>query len=157
RLEDRPIRLFLTKDLHAVRRALISDIHGNLGALEAVLDDIRGRGISEIFCLGDIVGEGPNPRECIDRIMETCKLTLLGDQDQSTRLDPREFNLDRDHVASGVREQLIAALAQTRDDHRRAFLSALPSSYREGDFFFVHGSPRNPLSEYVFPEDIYNH
>ena len=45
-----------------MKRALISDIHSNLEALRAVLDDIRGQGVSEIFCLGDIIGYGPNPR-----------------------------------------------------------------------------------------------
>jgi len=49
-----------------VRRALISDIHGNLEALEAVLADIEQQDTDEIFCLGDIVGYGPNPRECLD-------------------------------------------------------------------------------------------
>ena len=61
-----------------MRRALISDIHGNLEALEVVLDDIKAQGITEIFCLGDVIGYGPNPRECIDRVMETCKVTLAG-------------------------------------------------------------------------------
>lgn len=49
-------------------RAIISDIHANLEALEAVLADIRQQGITEIFCLGDIIGYGPNPCECIDRV-----------------------------------------------------------------------------------------
>ncbi len=60
-----------------MRRALISDIHGNLEALEVVLNDIQGQGIREIYCLGDIIGYGPNPRECIDRVMEACSMTLL--------------------------------------------------------------------------------
>src|SRR3954453_18937359 len=65
-----------------VRRALISDIHGNLEALEVVLDDIKSQGITEIYCLGDIIGYGPNPRECIDLVMDHCKMTLLGNHDQ---------------------------------------------------------------------------
>ena len=76
-----------------MRRALISDIHGNLEALEAVLSDIQAQGITEIFCLGDIVGYGPNPRECIDRVMETCKVTLLGNHDQGAMFDPDGFNI----------------------------------------------------------------
>ena len=75
-----------------MRRALISDIHGNLEALEVVLDDIKAQGITEIFCLGDIIGYGPNPRECIDRVMETCKITLLGNHDQGAMFDPDGFN-----------------------------------------------------------------
>ncbi len=49
-----------------MKRALISDIHSNLEALEAVLEDIHQQGISEVYCLGDIVGYGPNPRECLE-------------------------------------------------------------------------------------------
>ena len=76
-----------------MRRALISDIHGNLEALEVVLDDIKSQGITEVFCLGDIIGYGPNPRECIDRVMETCKITLLGNHDQGAMFDPEGFNI----------------------------------------------------------------
>jgi predicted phosphodiesterase len=70
-----------------VKRAIISDIHSNLEALEAVLADIRGQGITEIFCLGDIIGYGPNPRECIDLAMK-CKKCLLGNHDQGALFDP---------------------------------------------------------------------
>ena len=52
-----------------MKYAIISDIHGNLEGLEAVLADIESQGISEIYCLGDIIGYGPNPRECIDQMM----------------------------------------------------------------------------------------
>ncbi len=62
-------------------RALISDIHGNLEALKEVLADIRSQNIDEIYCLGDIVGYGPNPAECIDLVEKRCKVTLLGNHD----------------------------------------------------------------------------
>jgi len=84
-----------------VRRALISDIHGNLEALEVVLEDIKAQGIDEIFCLGDIIGYGPNPRECIDRVRETCKVTLLGNHDQGAMFDPDGFNIGRSGRSSG--------------------------------------------------------
>ena len=70
-----------------MRRALISDIHGNLEALEAVFADIEAQHINEIFCLGDIVGYGPNLRECIDRVMKTCRVTLLGNHDHAALSD----------------------------------------------------------------------
>ena len=89
-----------------VRRALISDIHGNLEALEVVLDDIKAQGITEIFCLGDIIGYGPNPRECIDRVMETCKVTLLGNHDQGAMFDPDGFNIGAERAIFWTREQL---------------------------------------------------
>ena len=73
-------------------RAIISDIHGNLEALEAVLADIDSREISEIYCLGDIIGYGPNPRECIDLVRKSCQKSLLGNHDQAALFDPEGFN-----------------------------------------------------------------
>jgi predicted phosphodiesterase len=140
-----------------VRRALISDIHGNLEALEVVLDDIKSQGITEIFCLGDIIGYGPNPRECIDRVMETCKMTLLGNHDQGAMYDPDGFNIGAERAIFWTREQLESPHDRVNNERRWEFLGELPRSYRIDSFLFVHGSPRNPLSEYIFPEDIYNH
>ena len=73
-------------------RAIISDIHGNLEALESVLADIQDRGITEIYCLGDIVGYGPNPRECVDLVKQTCAQVILGNHDQGALFDPEGFN-----------------------------------------------------------------
>lgn len=140
-----------------MRRALISDIHANLEALEVVLDDIRSQGITEVFCLGDIIGYGPNPRECIDRVMESCRVTLLGNHDQGALFDPDGFNIGAERAIFWTREQLESPLDRANNERRWEFLGELPRTYRLGPFLFVHGSPRNPLSEYIFPEDIYNH
>ena len=135
-------------------RAIISDIHGNLEALEAVLEDIERRGIREIYCLGDIVGYGPNPRECIDLVMglEHC---LLGNHDQGALFDPEGFNAGAERAIFWTRRTLEAKV-DVKGDQRWEFLGELPRLRREADFLFVHGSARNPLNEYVFPEDIYN-
>lgn len=140
-----------------MRRALISDIHANLEALEVVLDDIKAQGITEIFCLGDIIGYGPNPRECIDRVMETCKLSLLGNHDQGALFDPDGFNIGAERAIFWTREQLERPDDRSNNERRWEFLGELVRTYRLESFLFVHGSPRNPLSEYIFPEDIYNH
>jgi diadenosine tetraphosphatase ApaH/serine/threonine PP2A family protein phosphatase len=139
-----------------VRRALISDIHANLEALEVVLDDIKDQGISEILCLGDIIGYGPNPRECIDRVMEHCRLSLLGNHDQGALFDPDGFNIGAERAIFWTRDQLESP-SDRANERRWDFLSELPRTHRIGPFLFVHGSARNPLQEYVFPEDIYNH
>jgi diadenosine tetraphosphatase ApaH/serine/threonine PP2A family protein phosphatase len=139
-----------------MRRAVISDIHGNLEALEAVLDDIRGQGIAEIFCLGDLVGYGPDPCECIDRVMETCRVVLMGDHDQQALSSDGPSAARADRVMLWTRQQLDLARDRANNVRRRAFLIARPSSHQDGLYLFVHGSPRNPLGEYVFPEDIYN-
>ena len=139
-----------------MKRALISDIHSNLEALSAVLADAKGQGVSEVYCLGDIVGYGPNPRECIDEVMN-CKVCLLGNHDQGALFDPEGFNTGAERAIFWTRQQLehpggSPAAAARRWD----FLGELPRHYQDGQYLFVHGSARNPLNEYVFPEDIYN-
>jgi predicted phosphodiesterase len=137
-----------------VPRAIISDIHANQEAFEAVLADIRQQGISEVFCLGDIVGYGPNPCECIDLAM-TCQKCLLGNHDQAALFDPEGFNAGAERAILWTRKTLEAA-AGPKAEQRWDFLGELPRTIRDGDFLFVHGSARNPLNEYVFPEDVYN-
>jgi predicted phosphodiesterase len=142
-----------------VRRALISDIHGNLEALETVLSDIEAQGITEIYCLGDIIGYGPNPRECIDRVIDSCQMTLLGNHDQGAMFDPDGFNIGAERAIFWTRSQLESSTDRSNNERRWEFLGELPRQYKHSKlpFLFVHGSPRNPLSEYIFPEDIYNH
>ena len=140
-----------------MRRALISDIHGNLEALEVVLEDIKSQKIDEIFCLGDVIGYGPNPRECIDRVMEHCQMTLLGNHDQGAMFDPDGFNIGAERAIFWTRDQLEIPHDRANNEKRWEFLGMLPRVHKLDPFLFVHGSPRNPLSEYIFPEDIYNH
>ena len=63
--------------------AIISDIHSNLPALEAVLKDISDKGIKMIFCLGDIIGYGPFPKECFDLVKSTCQIIIKGNHEDS--------------------------------------------------------------------------
>lgn len=134
--------------------AIISDIHGNLEALEAVLADIKQRNITEIYCLGDIVGYGPNPRECIDLVLDF-PLCLLGNHDQGALFDPEGFNAGAERAIFWTRKMLESGDPR-KNEQRWEFLGELPRMKRDGDYLFVHGSARNPLNEYVFPEDIYN-
>ncbi|WP_338540563.1 metallophosphoesterase family protein [Paenibacillus tundrae] len=64
------------------RIAIVSDIHGNMTAWEAVLNDIRSRGLKRIFCLGDLVGKGPDPVQVVDRVRETCEQVVRGNWDE---------------------------------------------------------------------------
>jgi predicted phosphodiesterase len=136
------------------KRAIISDIHANLEALDAVLADIAQQGITEIYCLGDIIGYGPNPRECIDRCRQL-NVCLLGNHDNGALFDPEGFSTGAERAIFWTRSQL-----ETNGDeanrHRWDFLASLPRTRTENGTMFVHGSPRNPLCEYVFPEDVYN-
>lgn len=137
-------------------KALISDIHGNLEALQAVLKDIEKHKVDEIYCLGDVVGYGPNPRECIDLIMK-CKMVLLGNHDQGAMFDPEGFNRPAEQAIFWTRAQLESPSEnRQKRDARWDFLAERPRVHKENGFLFVHGSARNPLNEYVFPEDVYN-
>lgn len=134
--------------------AIISDIHGNLEALTVVLEDIQAQGITDIYCLGDVIGYGPNPRECIDACRQF-NLTLLGNHDNGALFDPEGFSSGAERAIFWTRSQLEDKTIEGAQD-RWDFLARLPRTYRDGDIMFVHGSPRSPLNEYVFPEDIYN-
>ena len=140
-----------------MKRALISDIHGNLEALEAVLKDIRQVSVDEIYCLGDIIGYGPNPCECLDLVIKNCTSTILGNHDQAALFDPEGFNPMALQAIYWTRDQLdngpgSAATVNQRWD----FLGELPRQLDEGMLRFVHGSPRDPTNEYVFPEYVFD-
>jgi predicted phosphodiesterase len=139
-----------------VKRALIGDIHSNFEGLEAVLADIEKQSITEIYCLGDIIGYGPNPRECIDLVMRM-DVCILGNHDQGALFDPEGFNSGAERAIFWTREQLESPVGDPEENAKRwDFLGELPRNRRENGYLFVHGSARNPLNEYVFPEDIYN-
>jgi diadenosine tetraphosphatase ApaH/serine/threonine PP2A family protein phosphatase len=138
-----------------LKRAIISDIHSNFEAFDAVLSDIDSQKITEIYCLGDLVGYGPNPIECIDRMRSVAKVCLLGNHDLATLFDPEGFNNSAERAIFWTREQLENYNLPNANE-RWDFLNELPRIHREDDFIYIHGSPRNPLNEYVFQDDIYN-
>ena len=139
-----------------MKRAIVSDIHSNLEALTAVLADIAAQGVTQVFCLGDIVGYGPNPRECIDLAMQFHG-AVLGNHDQGAVLDPEGFSTGAERAIFWTREQLEDHDAdQPQMLKRLEFLFDLPRNRRENGTSFVHGSVRSPLNEYVFPEDVHN-
>lgn len=139
-----------------MKRALISDIHGNIEALTAVVADIQSQDISEVFCLGDVIGYGPNPCECIDKVMELTKMCILGNHDQGALFDPEGFSSGAERAIFWTRSQLERNNDGDKNVRRWAYLCELNRTYRDGDMLFVHGSARSPLNEYVFPEDVYN-
>ena len=135
--------------------AIISDIHGNLEALEAVLADIDRRGIREIICLGDVIGYGPNPRECIDLVAERCRLSLMGNHDYAVLFEPANFNAPAERAAFWTRSVLESEPKRERRNRRWEFLGGLPVRLKETDLLYVHASPRRPINEYLFPEDVF--
>lgn len=139
-----------------MKTAIVSDIHGNLAALEAVLEDIDQIGVDRIVSLGDVIGYGPNPNECLDQVMGF-EFSILGNHDSSALFDPEGFNVTAERAIFWTREQLESATDGHEAAHRRMeYLCKMPRAVEEEGVVFVHGSPRGPTNEYVFPEDVQN-
>ncbi len=135
--------------------AIISDIHSNVAALTAVLDDIDKRGIKEIFCLGDIVGYGPEPKTCLDIIIERQIISIMGNHDHAVFYEPTNFNAGAERASHWTRQCLEDEPDRKKRNQRWSFLGRLPVRLQMGSVLMVHGSPRKPVNEYVFPDDIY--
>jgi diadenosine tetraphosphatase ApaH/serine/threonine PP2A family protein phosphatase len=134
----------------AVRVAVISDVHANLYALEAVLAEIDREPPDAVWCLGDTVGYGPRPNECCELVRERADLVLAGNHDLlalgSAEVALGEFNPEAAEASRWTAEQL--------SDASRRFLGSLePTAEVEGAQLF-HGSPRDPVWEYVLTELI---
>jgi diadenosine tetraphosphatase ApaH/serine/threonine PP2A family protein phosphatase len=135
--------------------AIVSDIHGNLEAFTEVLKEIARRDISEIVCLGDVVGYGPNPMECLDLVSQRCKTTLMGNHDFAVFYEPYNFNSGAEQACFWTRSQFEADPDVQRRADRWKFLGNLPARVKTPQFVAVHASPRRPINEYIFPDDIY--
>jgi diadenosine tetraphosphatase ApaH/serine/threonine PP2A family protein phosphatase len=130
-----------------MRVAAVSDIHGNLHALEAVLAALAADPVDAIWCLGDIVGYGPKPNECCDLVRARASISLCGNHDLAVRgtLDLAEFSGDAAVAASWTREVM-------RDD-ALAWLGELePQGAADGVALF-HASARDPVWEYVLSDE----
>lgn len=139
----------------AERVALISDIHANLEALEAVLADVDERGVGEVLCLGDVVGYGIDAEACIDRVQRRAKVCLCGNHDWAAVNSALGFNTTARRAIEYTRARLSPGRLSGKATRRRwEFLGSLPHEHRIGDWLLVHGSPRDPVMEYIFPEDV---
>lgn len=121
-----------------MRTAFISDIHGNLAALQIALEDIKTQSVDRIVCLGDIVGYGPNPNECVALVKQVSELTVVGNHDYAAlgRIDTLGFN-----------EYARAAADWTTDnltDSTKTFLEDLPMTKLLDGILLVHASPKDP-------------
>jgi diadenosine tetraphosphatase ApaH/serine/threonine PP2A family protein phosphatase len=145
----------MANENHDDKFAIISDIHSNQEALEAVLADIKQRGIREIVCLGDIVGYGANPKECVDLVRENCRVTLMGNHDHALLYEPTNFNLPAERACYWTREVFEQEPDLELRNARWEFLGKLPVRSKQRDVLFFHASPRRPMNEYIFPEDVF--
>ncbi|MBI1853741.1 MAG: metallophosphoesterase family protein [Planctomycetes bacterium] len=138
-----------------MRTAIISDVHANLEALQSVLEDIAVRGLTDIVCLGDVVGYGPNPRECADLVRTRCRFTIRGNHEDALVAGAEGFNPFARKAIDWTREELRRADGANGDtDARWDFLVSLPVRHSDVPLHFVHGSPRDPVNEYLFGDDV---
>jgi predicted phosphodiesterase len=136
--------------------AILSDIHSNIEAFEAVLEDLKQFDVEEIVCLGDVIGYGPNPRECI-KLAEQFDLTLLGNHEEAVLFLAEDFNQKARQAVDWTRDQLNSRDYDPAENHRMwNFLGDLRKREKRNDVLFVHGSPRVPTREYVMPRDAMN-
>jgi len=130
-----------------MRLAILSDIHANLPAFEAVLADIGGVDVEAIWCLGDVVGYGAQPDECATLVAERCELCLVGNHDLAVlgELDVAAFS---PAAAAAVRWTKGVAKPETTE-----FLNGLEPADETRDVALYHASPRDPVWEYVLWPD----
>lgn len=138
------------------RYAIISDIHANIAALNAVVDDIFASGITDIICLGDVVGYGPCPKECLDVVRDSCRVSLLGNHDEAVMKGAQNFNAWARDAVDWTKEVLQPNGSDPVNRERWTYMEAMPLRFQTNGLYFVHGSPRNPTIEYILREDIYN-
>ncbi|GAB4368507.1 MAG: metallophosphoesterase family protein [Calditrichia bacterium] len=128
--------------------AIISDIHANLAALRESLDYIKKEKVDKIVCLGDVVGYGPRPNECVELVRKHCQVCLMGNHDHAVLglTDTYHFNQYAREAVNWTQRTLTL--------HNRAFLESLPFSHHENELLYVHSTPIYPeewhyiLSEY---------
>ncbi|MBK9384527.1 MAG: metallophosphoesterase family protein [Planctomycetes bacterium] len=137
--------------------AVISDLHSNIQALSRALEDIAELGVTRIACLGDVVGYGANPRECLQLVMERCEFTLLGNHEDAMMNFAEDFNDNARAAIHWTQDRLNAP--EFPADQNFAFwnfLGELPHQVETDGALFVHGSPRDPVREYMLPRDARN-
>ncbi len=130
-----------------VKVAVVSDVHANLHALESVLAAIDADPADELWCLGDLVGYGARPNECCELIEARAAVCLGGNHDLAVRgtIDLAEFSGDAAVAATWTRGVLSAPA--------RAYLDTLEPKGERADVGLYHGSPRDPVWEYVLSDE----
>jgi diadenosine tetraphosphatase ApaH/serine/threonine PP2A family protein phosphatase len=130
-----------------LRLAIVSDIHSNLEALESALKVIDQEGVDEIVCLGDTVGYGANPNECLSLVRERCSTILLGNHDAAA-IDLSVAN----QFTINAQMSAIWTFGVLTEEHK-AFLRGLSPTHLRGEILFSHASPFEPEEwHYVISE-----
>lgn len=136
--------------------AFISDIHANLAALEAVFADIDAvGGVEAVYCLGDVVGYGPQPIECLDLVALRCKTILLGNHEHALLYGAFGFHAAAKRAIDWTRDVIGRVQPLGRRRAIQNLIQNLPIRHELGRTLLVHGSPRDPVMEYVLESDLW--
>lgn len=149
------VQVFLLRgaDL-SMRYAILADIHANLEALQAVLQELHGiahrcgQPFDALWCLGDLVGYGPNPEECVELLRAQAEVVIAGNHDRAVAgmLPVEPFNDSAQVTAAWTRSRL--------SEEPLGYLAGLPERLVIGECTLVHGSPRNPVWEYLVSAEV---
>ena len=134
--------------------ALISDIHSNTEALNACYQAIDAMQVGRVLCLGDVIGYGPEPRETLLSVMDRAEFSLLGNHEHGAMFYASDFNPRARAALDWTRDQLNRN-DRSREENMRFwnYLDGMKKEYRENGMLLVHGSPRDPVREYLVPRD----
>ena len=123
--------------------ALLSDVHGNLPAFQSVIEDVRETGVDEIWCLGDLIGYGAQPDECVALARDVCDLCLIGNHDLVVldKLSIDDFSMNAALAAKWTQENVSKETLE--------WLGGLEPSDTSRAMGLYHASPRDPVWEYV--------
>jgi predicted phosphodiesterase len=139
------------------RLAILSDVHANIRALEAVMEDLaRHGGADKIYCLGDVIGYGPKPLDCLAVAKKNFAITLRGNHEQAVIHGAKDFNEMALRAINWTRTQIISDFANPTPEQVENwnFVYTTLEKHVEGSMQFVHGAPQDPIDEYILPMDI---
>jgi predicted phosphodiesterase len=149
-MSSHPQETLVSIPVPSIRVALLSDVHGNLPAFKAVLADIESQGVDTIWCLGDLVGYGAQPDECVALAAETCDHCLIGNHDLVVldKLDIADFSMNAAVAATWTREHIGSEAVD--------YLQKLEPQDTSKPLGLYHASPRDPVWEYVLSTMLAN-
>jgi diadenosine tetraphosphatase ApaH/serine/threonine PP2A family protein phosphatase len=152
------------------KTAIISDLHGNIPALETAVADALERGVRRFACCGDVVGYGAQPREALDIVMALCGdhptypgadnlepgVCLKGNHEDALLTSPEDFNPKARAAIEWTHKEITSGGEKGDGDRYWDFIGGLPASKMDEVALFAHGSPREPVREYMLPRDIHD-
>ena len=136
--------------------AIISDVHGNKEAFREVLKDIRSitPKVERIYCLGDTIGYGPSPADCLDLAIRNCDVAIRGNHEEAVLNGAVDFNPRAAAAIKWTQEKLRESPSEIQKRNIRYLEELKDTAEPDDGVLLVHGTPRQPTREYLFPQEI---